>query len=42
MFLGFALVPPGGRQFGTSSDLMYLAYAIQPESDSDSDCGDSD
>ena len=43
MFLGFALVPPGGRQFGTSSDLMYLAYAIQPESDdSDSDCGDSE
>lgn len=40
MFLGFALVPPGGHRLAVSSDLLYLAYNIQ--SDSDSDCSESE
>lgn len=41
MFLGFALVAPGSHRLAVSSDLMYLAYAIEPtSSDSDSDLSD--
>lgn len=37
MFLGFVLVAPGTHHLAVSGDLMYLAYTIQMDSDSDSD-----
>jgi hypothetical protein len=37
MFLGFALVAPGTHHLAVNGDLMYLAYAIQPDSSDESD-----
>lgn len=37
MFLSFALVAPGSHRLAVSSDMVYLAYAIQPDSDSEDD-----
>jgi hypothetical protein len=37
MFLGFALVAPGAHHLAVSGDLMYLVYAIQPDSSDESD-----
>lgn len=42
MFLGFALVPPGGHHLAVSGDLVYLAYNIQSDSESDSDVGEAE
>jgi ornithine decarboxylase antizyme 1 len=42
MFLGFMLVAPGQHQLAVSGDLMYLAYAIQPDSCASTDESDSD
>lgn len=37
MFLSFALVAPGSHRLAVSSDMVYLAYAIQSDSDSEDD-----
>jgi len=42
MFLGFVLVAPGTHQLAMSGDLMYLAYAIDPDESSESSSEDSD
>jgi len=42
MFLGFVLVAPGMHQLAVSGDLLYLAYAIDPDDSSEESSEDSD
>jgi len=40
--LGFVLVAPGMHQLAVSGDLLYLAYAIDPDDSSEESSEDSD